>query len=379
MAKSVFFVILICSIHGFGTKDFPPPKLTASRSVIIETDSVTLNCEGLRSSDSKCSFYTQTGRTLHDLLCNQTLTGTELLQMEKLSSPAQAELSCCPTIQPGTTCSVFSEILSINIQRLPPPKVTVSSAMITDTDSVTLTCVAPSPVSVSACYFYILVQSKGFERHSSCHQSLTGTELLEMENPRLPAEVKVNCRYTAEPGQVYSPHGNLTSIFIQNKMEMKTDLTTTLIPSQTSAEVKSNTDKVFDMTSLSALPPPKVTLTSIFIQNKMEMKTDLTTTLIPSKISAEVKSNTDKVSDATSLSGRTNVQEEETRSPWISDELKDTRQPGEVLIQNIPAGAHQPYMITSGCFPADFQVQNMQENENDDPDNFYHTYSTIPD
>ncbi|XP_047202251.1 uncharacterized protein LOC124856096 isoform X4 [Girardinichthys multiradiatus] len=362
MAKSVFFVILICSIHGFGTKDFPPPKLTASRSVIIETDSVTLNCEGLRSSDSKCSFYTQTGRTLHDLLCNQTLTGTELLQMEKLSSPAQAELSCCPTIQPGTTCSVFSEILSINIQRLPPPKVTVSSAMITDTDSVTLTCVAPSPVSVSACYFYILVQSKGFERHSSCHQSLTGTELLEMENPRLPAEVKVNCRYTAEPGQVYSPHGNLTSIFIQNKMEMKTDLTTTLIPSQTSAEVKSNTDKVSDATSLSVSWNLKVVFVVLTGFGSAVGIIFLGFTFVIHR-----------------RAGRTNVQEEETRSPWISDELKDTRQPGEVLIQNIPAGAHQPYMITSGCFPADFQVQNMQENENDDPDNFYHTYSTIPD
>ncbi|XP_014908846.1 uncharacterized protein LOC106960318 [Poecilia latipinna] len=240
MAKNMICIILICSLHGFWAEGFPPVNLTASRSAIIETASVILTCEGRRSS--RCFLYTLSGGTNQGFSCNQTFTGTELLQMAKRSAPAKVELSCCFPGQ-SESCSHYSDRLFINVQPVPGPEFTVNPAVITETDTVTLTCAAPSSVSVSMCYLFILFESKGLERNISCHQTLRGAELLQMinmESRRLPANLKVNCRYRAEPGQVLSEYGNPSSILIQDEAEKKNDLTT-FIPSQTSTGPTSRT------------------------------------------------------------------------------------------------------------------------------------------
>ncbi|XP_070693126.1 uncharacterized protein [Pempheris klunzingeri] len=104
----------------------------------------------------------------------------------------------------------------IQVQALLPPKLMVNSHVITEADSVTLNCLAPSPVSVSQCYFYTV--SGGQVRVLSCLQTLTGTELLRMAHQTSPAEVKVICFYTVKLGETQSPspHSDPSSISIQS-------------------------------------------------------------------------------------------------------------------------------------------------------------------
>ncbi|XP_065810424.1 uncharacterized protein [Labrus bergylta] len=94
-----------------------------------------------------------------------------------------------------------------------PPKLTVNSAVITETDSVTLNCQTPS--YVSQCYYQTL--SGETVRILSCQQTLTGSELLRMDHQSSSAEVKVKCFYTVQSGgrNARSPHSDTVSISIQ--------------------------------------------------------------------------------------------------------------------------------------------------------------------
>nr|XP_029131255.1 uncharacterized protein LOC110005530 isoform X3 [Labrus bergylta] len=95
-----------------------------------------------------------------------------------------------------------------------PPKLTVNSAVITETDSVTLNCQTPS--SVSQCYYQTL--SGETVRILSCQQTLTGSELLKMDHQSSSAEVKVECFYIVQIGDKHfpSPHSDTVSISIQS-------------------------------------------------------------------------------------------------------------------------------------------------------------------
>lgn len=98
---------------------------------------------------------------------------------------------------------------------LPEPKLTVSRSKITETDSVTLKCEAPSSVSMSQCSFY---SSTGATvKELPCLTTLTATELLKMANLKSPATVKLNCFYTTQPGAPNSPYSDFSSIIIQSQ------------------------------------------------------------------------------------------------------------------------------------------------------------------
>ncbi|XP_050930316.1 uncharacterized protein LOC108886548 isoform X3 [Lates calcarifer] len=199
----------------------PPPKLTVNPPVIAETDSVTLNCQTPSSvSVSQCYFYTLSGGT-KVFSCLKTLTGTELLNMANQSSPAVVKVKCSYAVKLGekTPQSPYSDISSITINTVLPPKLTVTPPVITETDSVTLNCQTPSSVSVSQCYFYTLSE-KAF-RDFPCVKTLTGTELLLMAHQSSPADVEITCYYTVKLGEKtsQSPPSNISSITINNIVE----------------------------------------------------------------------------------------------------------------------------------------------------------------
>ncbi|KAM9758816.1 uncharacterized protein ACNS7B_005709 isoform 2-T2 [Menidia menidia] len=104
----------------------------------------------------------------------------------------------------------------IEAQELLPPTVMVDRPVITETDSVTLNCVTPSPVSVTQCDFYI--ENKEKSDSYSCMQTITGAELLKVTNRMAPAEVKVRCFYTVKDGGIYllSPRSGESTIIINN-------------------------------------------------------------------------------------------------------------------------------------------------------------------
>ncbi|XP_051272374.1 uncharacterized protein LOC127372542 isoform X16 [Dicentrarchus labrax] len=211
--------------------DLLPPKLTVNPPVITETDSVTLNCQTPPSvSVSQCYFYTVSGGTVRGFSCLQTLTGTELLKMSHQSSPAEVEVKCYYTVKIGElkSQSPNSNISTVFIHNLLPPKLTVNPPLITETDSVTLNCQTPPSFSVSQCYFYTV--SGGTVRSFSCLQTLTGTELLKMSHQSSPAEVEVKCYYIVKVGELNSPylHSNISTVSIHNIVEGESSMTQTM-------------------------------------------------------------------------------------------------------------------------------------------------------
>lgn len=98
-----------------------------------------------------------------------------------------------------------------------PPKLAASADVITETDSVTLNCQAPSFVSVLNCYFYPV--KTNVSRTFSCMETLTGTKLLELSEQTSPAEVEMKCFYTVQYGDLKSPspHSHIYSITIRSE------------------------------------------------------------------------------------------------------------------------------------------------------------------
>ncbi|XP_062420012.1 uncharacterized protein LOC119194023 isoform X4 [Pungitius pungitius] len=145
-------------------------------------------------------------------------------------------------IMAGRLLSVILVYSCANIQTqvIDPPKLIMSSAVITETGTVTLECRAPSSPPVNHCYFiFVSVKHpKGF----TCLQTLTGTELLKMSHQGAPAEVKVQCFYTVMFGDVNkpSPHSITSSITIQKVVESITTQTEPT-PTRTTAGLRAST------------------------------------------------------------------------------------------------------------------------------------------
>ncbi|XP_061583131.1 uncharacterized protein LOC133448536 isoform X2 [Cololabis saira] len=74
------------------------------------------------------------------------------------------------------------------------PKLMVDRPVITETDLVTLKCQTPASVSVTECYFK--TPYKSIYSGSSCNRTLTGTELLSIEQRQSPAVITVRCYYS---------------------------------------------------------------------------------------------------------------------------------------------------------------------------------------
>ncbi|XP_076013035.1 uncharacterized protein LOC143005494 isoform X3 [Genypterus blacodes] len=194
----------------------PAPGLTVSRTVITESDSVTLSCQTPSSApDVQCYFSTTGARYISsEASCQQSFTGTELLQRSQQSSPAEVAVICHYAVHQGTLTSPQSNKSSITVQGVPAPGLTVSRTVITESDSVTLSCQTPSPARDIQCYFYT-VRMRHIPSEASCQQSFTGTELLQRSQQSSPARVTVICQYAVQQGSVTSPWSDISSITVQ--------------------------------------------------------------------------------------------------------------------------------------------------------------------
>ncbi|XP_017290934.1 uncharacterized protein LOC108247377 [Kryptolebias marmoratus] len=115
----------------------PRPELTVNPRLITETDSVTVNCVTPSSVPvNKCHLYFMSSKTSRTVSCEQTLTGTELLSLAHLKSPAEVELQCFYTVElrGAQQQSPDSNISSINIQNVktdPTTSLTTPAVLVT--------------------------------------------------------------------------------------------------------------------------------------------------------------------------------------------------------------------------------------------------------
>ncbi|CAB1354108.1 unnamed protein product, partial [Coregonus sp. 'balchen'] len=121
------------------------PQLTVSSAVIRERESVQLSCETPPSLHvSHCYFYIEGVKNLPDSSCTQTITGTELLKRAGSTIQAVVKVKCYYAIG-KSHISPISDPVSVTVQG----KLTVSSTVIRERDSVQLSCETPPSVSCS--------------------------------------------------------------------------------------------------------------------------------------------------------------------------------------------------------------------------------------
>ncbi|XP_076013068.1 uncharacterized protein LOC143005498 isoform X2 [Genypterus blacodes] len=193
------------------------PNLAVSSTIIRETDHVTLTCEPPPVSVERCYFYIDgTPAPFPDPSCKQTQPGTQLLLIAKKSLPAEVDVMCYYAVQQGYINSPWSDKSAITVQGVPAPGLTVSRTVITESDSVTLSCQTPSPAPDVQCYFYT-ARTRDILSEASCQQSFTGTELLQRSQQSSPAGVAVMCHYAVQQGSVTSPWSDISSITVQGE------------------------------------------------------------------------------------------------------------------------------------------------------------------
>ncbi|XP_064857765.1 mucin-2-like isoform X2 [Oncorhynchus nerka] len=93
----------------------------------------------------------------------------------------------------------------------PQPSLTVIPAVIKERDSVQLNC--QTPPSVSECYFKMEGQVE-FTLPSPCQQTLTGTLLVRWTGQSSPADVKIQCQYSATGSQFRSIYSESSTVKI---------------------------------------------------------------------------------------------------------------------------------------------------------------------
>ncbi|XP_014842985.1 PREDICTED: uncharacterized protein LOC106918053 isoform X5 [Poecilia mexicana] len=226
--------------------------------------------------------------------CLKTMTGVDLLSLTKQSSPANIDVTCSYL---SLYQSPKSNLLTIIIQ-LPPPELTVNPQQITETDSVTVNCGTPSSVSVENCFLYF-IKSK-ISKSISCEQTLTGSELLMMTFQTSPAEVELKCYYNVKSpggGTHQSPHSDTTSVSIQKVQE--TDSTT----SQRVTTVRVTAGETFRTTVKTESPfspPPASVNPTLFAPTDPSERTTV-------KTSGSVSTLSPSTSEAPAPIGRTTV------------------------------------------------------------------------
>ncbi|XP_029631916.1 uncharacterized protein LOC115208194 isoform X1 [Salmo trutta] len=117
---------------------------------------------------------------------------------------------------------LFDTFQYIKAKDLPQPSLTVIPAVIKERDSVQLNC--QTPPSVSECYFKMEGQVE-FTLPSPCQQTLTGTLMVRWTGQSSPAEVKIQCQYSATGPQFRSIYSEPSTVTIQDTPQLTVNST----------------------------------------------------------------------------------------------------------------------------------------------------------
>ncbi|XP_064815529.1 uncharacterized protein LOC135531415 isoform X6 [Oncorhynchus masou masou] len=168
-----------------------PPQLTVSPEVIRDTDTVQLRCHTSQSTSvSQCYFYIAERQHLqYPTSCQQSLTGTKLLEWAGHGPTTKVNMRCIYYAVEMSIYSPYSDPVSVTLLDLPQPRLTVSSTVNRERDSVQLSCDSPPSVSVAQCFFYTEVKNP---KPSPCMRSLTGAELLSWAGKLQKPDISVN-------------------------------------------------------------------------------------------------------------------------------------------------------------------------------------------
>ncbi|XP_077058965.1 uncharacterized protein LOC143711405 [Siphateles boraxobius] len=259
-------------------RGLPQAKLTASASVIMETDTVQLSCENTEDLKMEMCVFNINGResfSKQSSSCQFSLTGSQIsiwsegqsssvritcfYTVEKsqvlVSSPHSDPVTITIQISTGQTLttatitmtstgetltakttSVFTPASALpettrqSETSVPPPDqihcegspaVKVSPDVLRESRSVKISCVTPADVTVKQCNFYVNSEQKNTKVSPSCELELTGAEVLRWADVKSPASVDIYCYYIIHELKIDKPssHSPAASVTVLGSLQ----------------------------------------------------------------------------------------------------------------------------------------------------------------
>ncbi|XP_076144197.1 uncharacterized protein LOC143126169 isoform X2 [Alosa pseudoharengus] len=198
---------------------FLRPSMKVVPAVIRQSDSVRLTCALSQYRISHCFFcikpvhLPECFSNQHSDSCNLALSGNYLFTWSHQSGIAEIELSCLYNAGTQSPSEVSPYSASSTVIVVGPPQLQVSPQLISETDTVHLTCLTPHSPLVSQCFF--LVGGKPLNNPKpSCQLQSTGKDFIHWSGVRPPAQISLSCYYTVTTPQLSSDPSQPVSITV---------------------------------------------------------------------------------------------------------------------------------------------------------------------
>ncbi|XP_062405203.1 uncharacterized protein LOC134095593 isoform X2 [Sardina pilchardus] len=159
------------------------------------TDIVHLTCETSLSPLSHCYFAINGGNWTWSESSRLALSGNDLIAWSGQRDITEIELMCqCFGSMPLMN-SPYSERTLVTI--VGPPQLLLFRQLISETDTVHLTCQTPQSPLVSQCFLSVGGKPLSVVM-PSCQLQRTGKELIHWSGVRPPAQISLSCYYTVK-------------------------------------------------------------------------------------------------------------------------------------------------------------------------------------
>ncbi|XP_050960773.1 serine-rich adhesin for platelets-like [Labeo rohita] len=276
-------------------------------SVSKDNDSLTISCEiplPVRA-DFICSLYTEDDDLLYQRDSQWSQTGKNLCMFylshsELLTRSVNSRQLICvyslktqPEIQ-----SPHSD--TYTFRGLPQVKLRASASVISETDTVELSCENTEDLKMEMCYFNINGRESNSKLSSSCQLSLTGSQISIWSGDQS-SSVTITCFYTVMKRQVQKPsaHSDPVTVTVQMSTVVSTGKTTTTktISTSTTTEQTNTTMK----TSLTVMSTSESTTYSTTGHQSM---TNLLTSMTMETMSALTSTSTSETTTYSKTVGR---------------------------------------------------------------------------
>ncbi|XP_050979275.1 uncharacterized protein LOC127173423 isoform X3 [Labeo rohita] len=245
------------TIHEQGinkpSSDSPPATVTVLDllekpfiSFSKDDDLLMISCEITLSvrADFICSLYTEDDDLLYQRVSQRRQSGAShcmfyLSHSELFTQSVNSRQLICVysfKTQPEIR-SPHSD--TYTIKGLPQAKLRASASVISETDTVELSCENTKDLKMEMCYFNINGRETNTKLSSSCQLSLTGSQISIWSGDQS-SSVTITCFYTVMKGQVNKPsdHSDPVTITLQTLTVTSTSETTTY--SKTADQSKTN-------------------------------------------------------------------------------------------------------------------------------------------
>ncbi|XP_050979273.1 uncharacterized protein LOC127173423 isoform X1 [Labeo rohita] len=236
------------------SSDSPPATVTVLDSlqkpiISVSDDDVqpTISCEIPLSvrADFICSLYTEDDDLLYQRVSQRSQSEERHFCLFHLSSSElftpsvnSRQLTCVYSVKTEPKMrSPHSD--TYTIKGLPQAKLRASASVISETDTVELSCENTKDLKMEMCYFNINGRETNTKLSSSCQLSLTGSQISIWSGDQS-SSVTITCFYTVMKGQVNKPsdHSDPVTITLQTLTVTSTSETTTY--SKTADQSKTN-------------------------------------------------------------------------------------------------------------------------------------------